>query len=122
MDQNARSLVGIDNLVDLILTTVDHPAAANHAFLVSDDHDLSTLALVRLIGQAGGLPVRTVKVPIGLLQVLATLLGKSSYIERLVESLQVDIAQTKRLLGWSAPVSVKQAMTRLFEKSPPRHD
>jgi len=38
---NQRSLVGIDNLVDLIITCIAHPAAANQTFLVSDDEDLS---------------------------------------------------------------------------------
>ncbi|WP_150782868.1 NAD-dependent epimerase/dehydratase family protein, partial [Pseudomonas fluorescens] len=33
---NKRSLVSIGNLVDLLVTCVDHPAAAGHTFLVSD--------------------------------------------------------------------------------------
>ena len=39
---NQRSLVGIDNLIDLIVTRIDHPAAANQTFLVSDGEDIST--------------------------------------------------------------------------------
>lgn len=39
---NKRSLVTLDNLVDLIVTCIDHPAVANETFLVSDDEDLST--------------------------------------------------------------------------------
>ena len=33
---NKRSLVALDNLVDLIITCLDHPAAANQTFLAAD--------------------------------------------------------------------------------------
>ena len=33
---NRRSLVGLDNLVDLIWVCVEHPKAANQTFLISD--------------------------------------------------------------------------------------
>ncbi|MGD8840751.1 MAG: NAD-dependent epimerase/dehydratase family protein, partial [Gammaproteobacteria bacterium] len=39
---NRRSLVALHNLVDLILTCVDHPAAVDQILLVSDGQDLST--------------------------------------------------------------------------------
>lgn len=120
MNNNIRSLVGLDNLVDLIVTTVDHQAAVNQSFLVSDDHDLSTLELVRLIARAGHLKVRTLKVPVSVVRALAGLIGKSAYVERLTENLQVDISTTKALLGWSAPSSIEQSMARLFE--PNKHD
>ncbi|MDA1381010.1 NAD-dependent epimerase/dehydratase family protein [Plesiomonas shigelloides subsp. oncorhynchi] len=45
--KNKRSLVSVDNLVDLIITCIDHPKAANQVFLVSDDHDVSTSDMVR---------------------------------------------------------------------------
>lgn len=56
--QNRRSLVALDNLVDLIATCVEHPAAANQTFMVSDGEDLSTRQLLRRMGgtwQAGAL-------------------------------------------------------------------
>ena len=39
--------LALDNLVDLIVTCLSHPQAANQTFLVSDGHDLSTTELVR---------------------------------------------------------------------------
>ena len=44
---NQRSLVAIDNLVDMIITCIVHPAAANQVFLAGDGHDLSTTELLR---------------------------------------------------------------------------
>ncbi|MEX5669611.1 NAD-dependent epimerase/dehydratase family protein, partial [Pseudomonas neuropathica] len=38
--RNQRSLVAIGNLVSLVVTCIDHPAAANQTFLVSDGEDL----------------------------------------------------------------------------------
>ena len=112
---NARSLVGVDNLVDLIITTIDHPNAANRQFLVSDDHDLSTLSLVQQLGRAGHIPVRTLALPQPLLRLLARLVGRSHYLDRLTENLQVNIEATKESLGWQPPLSVAQSMARLFE-------
>ena len=72
--QNQRSLVGIDNLVDLIITCID-PAIKNQTFLVSDDEDLSTTELVRL-GAALDKPVRLLPVPASLLELVARLMGE----------------------------------------------
>ena len=54
---NRRSLVGLDNLVDLIITCIDHPAAANQTFLVSDNEDLSTPCLIRRLSRAMARPL-----------------------------------------------------------------
>jgi nucleoside-diphosphate-sugar epimerase len=51
---NQRSLVALDNLVDLIVTCLTHPAAANQTFLVFDGEDVSTRELLRRMGQAMG--------------------------------------------------------------------
>lgn len=109
---NARSLVAIDNLVDLIVTCVDHPAAANQTFLVSDDEDLSTADLLRRMGRALGKPARLVPVPQRLITLGAMVLGKPGVAQRLCGSLQVDIAKTRELLAWNPPVSVDEGLRR----------
>lgn len=109
---NRRSLVALDNLVDLIVTCIDHPAAANQTFLVSDGEDLSTSDLLRRMSAALGKPARLLPVPSWLLEVGAAMLGKQSLAQRLCGSLQVDINKTRELLGWSPPVSVDAALRR----------
>ena len=52
LDSNQRSFVGIDNLVDFIVTCLDHPAAANETFMVSDGKDLSTPDLIRRMARS----------------------------------------------------------------------
>ena len=49
---NKRSLIGLDNLVNFIVTCVNHPSAANQTFLISDGQDVSTTELVCGIAQA----------------------------------------------------------------------
>ena len=43
MDRNRRSFVGVSNLIDLILLCLEHPAAANQTFHVSDDDDIRSI-------------------------------------------------------------------------------
>jgi nucleoside-diphosphate-sugar epimerase len=112
---NRRSLVALDNLVDLIVTCIDYPSAANHTFLVSDGEDLSTTQLLRLTASALGVPVRLFPVPAPLLDVGFRLLGKSGLSLRLLESLQVDIATTQETLGWTPPLSVEEGLRRAAE-------
>jgi nucleoside-diphosphate-sugar epimerase len=112
---NQRSLVALDNLVDLIVTCTHHPAAANQTFLVSDGDDVSTTQLLRRMGQAMGKPARLIPVPSVLLQAGATLVGKPELAQRLCGSLQVDMAKTRQLLGWSPPISVDEGLRRAAE-------
>ncbi|MEO8491515.1 SDR family oxidoreductase [Pseudomonas sp.] len=107
---NARSLVALDNLVDLIVTCVSHPAAANQTFMVSDGEDLSTTVLLRKMASALGKPARLLPVPSALLRAGANMLGKRSLSQRLCGSLQVDICATRSVLGWTPPLSVDEAL------------
>lgn len=109
---NRRSLVALDNLVDLIVTCIAHPAAANQTFLVSDGEDLSTTMLLRRMGAALGKPARLLPVPSWMLEAGATMLGKQALAQRLCGSLQVDISKTRELLSWTPPVSVDEALTK----------
>ena len=109
---NKRSLVALDNLVDLIITCLTHPAAANKTFMVSDGEDVSTTELLRRMGQAMGHPVSLISVPVGLIKLGATLVGKRELALRLCGSLQVDISQTQKLLGWAPSVSLDEGLRR----------
>ena len=109
---NRRSLVFLDNLVDLIVTCIDHPAAANQTFLVSDDEDLSTAALLRRMATAMGVGARLVPVPTRLITFGTKLIGRPGIAQRLCGSLQVDIGKTKALLGWTPPINVDEGLRR----------
>ena len=109
---NLRSFVGIDNLVDFIVACLEHPAAANETFLVSDGEDLSTPDLIRRTASAINRPARLLPVPVWALQAGASLLGKGDAVQRLCGNLQVDISKARSLLGWVPPVSVDEGLRR----------
>ena len=109
---NRRSLVGIDNLVDFIITCLEHPAAANETFLVSDGEDLSTPDLIRRMARAMNRPARLLPVPKSVLMAAAAMLGKRDMAQRLCGSLQVDISKSRALLGWNPPMSVDEGLRR----------
>lgn len=113
--ENRRSLVFLDNLVDLIVTCIDHPSAANQTFLVSDDDDMSTTALLRRMAAALGKPARLIPVPARLIILGARMIGRPDIAQRLCGSLRVDISKTKALLGWSPPVGVDEGLRRTAE-------
>ena len=117
---NQRSLVALDNLVDLIVLCLTHPAAANQTFFVSDGEDVSTTELLRRMGQAMGKPARLLPVPASWLKVAAGLVGKGDVAQRLCGSLQVDISKTRELLGWVPPVSLDEGLRRAAGHGLPR--
>jgi nucleoside-diphosphate-sugar epimerase len=108
--KNKRSLVSLDNLIDLIVTCIDHPGAANQTFLVSDGEDISTTELLRRTAAALDKTARLLPMPMGLLRIFAALSGKSEIYQRLCGSLQVDIGKSTELLGWLPPFSQQEAL------------
>lgn len=107
---NKRSFVYIDNLVSLILKCIDHPAAANQIFLVSDGNDLSTTELLRACARALGMKSRLIPIPQNLLGIFAALIGKKAIAQRLCDNLQVDITKARILLDWTPPITVEEGL------------
>ena len=64
------------------------------------------------MGQAMGRPARLIPVPASWLKLAATMLGKREMAQRLCGSLQVDIEKTRRLLGWTPPISLDEGLRR----------
>ena len=109
--QNKRSLVSVENLVDLIVICLNHPNAKNQCFLVSDDDDMSTSTLFSRLAEAGGYKAYIFKFPLTILNILLRVLGKSSIYERLCGSMQVNIEYTKSQLSWKPPFKVKDTLS-----------
>jgi nucleoside-diphosphate-sugar epimerase len=108
--ENKRSFVYVGNLVSLILRCMDHPAAANQVFLVSDGCDLSTTELLRECTVAMEVKPILFPVPQRWIEFCAALMGKRDIMQRLCGNLQVDITKARLLLGWTPPVSVADGL------------
>lgn len=109
---NARSLVALENLVDLVVTCLQHPAAANRTFMVSDGEDTSTTELLQRVAAALGTSARLLPVPSWILQTTASALGLGNVALRLCASLHVDIGETRKVLGWGPKVGLDEALQR----------
>jgi len=112
---NQRSLLALDNLIDLIQLCIVHPAAANQTFLASDGMDLSTPELLTAMAAALGKSARLIKLPESLLMMGAKLVGKQAMAQRLCGSLQVDSSKARELLAWQPPVSVQVALHKVAD-------
>lgn len=109
---NLRSLVYVDNLVDFIITCIEHKNAKNEVFLISDDDDISTADLLEEISQSLSVKSKALNIPAGFINTAASAVGKSSVAQRLSGSLQVDISKAKTLLGWRPKYSTSESIQK----------
>ena len=110
--KNTRSMIGINNLINLIVDACTNPKAANQTFLASDGIDMSTPDLVRLIATSLNRRPRIFPFPISILRLLAAVFGKSLAIDKLTGSLSVDISHTTNTLNWHPPFSIESEIAK----------
>jgi len=109
---NARSLVGIDNLVDFVHCCITHAEAANETFLVSDGNDLSIAQLINEIALAAGVKPWLWSISPSILEFGACLVGRRQAMQRLCGNLQVDTTKARTVLGWLPPVPLQDGLKR----------
>lgn len=107
---NRRSLVSLQNLVDLLVVCLDHPCAAGRVFLVADGPALSTAELIRKIAYAFDRRALLIPVSPRLLESLAAMLGRQQAVRRLCGSLEVDFTATCETLGWRPSQTLEAAL------------
>jgi nucleoside-diphosphate-sugar epimerase len=112
---NARSLVSVWNLCDLIGRLLLDSVPKHGLYMVADGEDLSTFELIRRIGLAMGRRTSLLPIPVPILRALGALCGRRSEIDRLCGSLRVDIALTCSQLSWAPPVSVDDSLKRTVD-------
>ena len=112
---NRRSFVGIDNLIDLVICCITDARAPGNTFLVSDDEDISTPELIKKIAKIMGKRERLIPFPVFLLNFTGIIFNKSSEIDRLTGSLQVDISHTTQKLGWRPPESLDKNLCKMVK-------
>ncbi len=109
---NKRSMIALDNLLDFITRCIEHPAAANELFLVSDGADMSTAQIVCQLAASMGDRARLVPVPDWLMRWVARLVGKYPMYSTLCASLVVDSSKAQQLLNWTAPLTPSEALRK----------
>ena len=109
-----RSFVALDNLVDMLVRLVEHPAPPVGVLLVADAEVTTTADFVRAIAGAMGRRALLVPVPERLLGAVAGSVGRGDQVRKLVVPLAVDITATRERLGWQPPWTMKQALSKAF--------
>ncbi len=107
-----RSLLGVDNAVDALITCLDHPHALGQTFHVADAETPTVRALVIGLARAYGRSARLIDVPVPLLRALARLIGRSDSVDRLVDPLRLDIGRIRSALAWTPHVSLDDGLKR----------
>ncbi len=97
---NRRSFIFIANLLDLIELAIDHTAAPGKILLMRDDEELSTPELFRRLAHHCGRRARLFPCAPGLLRRALRAAGRGREASALIDSLSVDDAPTRALLGW----------------------
>lgn len=111
--QNKRSLIALDNLVDLIVTCIDHPNAGDQIFLASDGKNVSTLELVNKIAAAYNVKTYIFPVHVILMKLIARLIGKINVADRLFDNFQIDSSKAELLLDWKAVISMEDQLKEM---------
>jgi nucleoside-diphosphate-sugar epimerase len=98
--RNARSLVYVGNLCDLVIHSLESDRAHGQRLLVSDGAPVSTTELIRRLAAAMDRRALLVPVPTGLLRAAGAVTGRGAEVGRMVDSLEADVSETTDLVGW----------------------
>lgn len=108
--KNLRSMVALVNFVDFVTCCIEHPAAANQLFLISDGIDVSTPQIIRRLAEGMGHKARLFSVHPAFVKRILGMAGKESMFTQLWGSLVVDSSKSKVLLGWEPKVRTDEAL------------
>lgn len=107
---NRRSLVGVVNLADFIVASMEHVKAAGRVWMVTDGEDISTPDLIGRAARFMRRPVRLFPCPPAVLRTVAKLIGRSVEAARLCDSFVLDAGPAREILQWSPPMSLDDGL------------
>jgi nucleoside-diphosphate-sugar epimerase len=110
--RNRRSLIGVENLADLLILCATHPAAAGQTFLAAEPEVHSTAELISSLASALGRPNRVFGFPVGVLRACAATLGRRAEFEKLCGSLEISPHKAQQRLGWRPRVTFADQIAR----------
>jgi nucleoside-diphosphate-sugar epimerase len=112
---NARSMVFIDNLTDLVGECIGRPSVSRSVLMVADDTCMSTKELATRLGEQLDRSVRLIPLPVWLMRWSAQRVGRGSDAEHLLSSLVVSTARVRRLLAWAPAITVDAGLAATVE-------
>jgi nucleoside-diphosphate-sugar epimerase len=118
VSHNRRSMIALDNLVNFTALCADFDASPNvksQVFLVSDGEDISTAELLRRVAKAYQRKIHLFSIPMGLMQLVARWMGKTSIADRLFGSLVIDDSKARQMLGWRPPLGMDDQLQKMAQ-------
>ncbi len=112
--KNERSLLSIENLLQVVKLCLSSPETLNQVFIVSDPEPITLADLLRTLREAAGRPPRLFSVPPVAIRAMVMATGRGSLWDRIGRPLVVSSAKLQRA-GWSPQIKTKaglQAMVR----------
>ncbi|MCC9651531.1 NAD-dependent epimerase/dehydratase family protein [Vibrio sp. MA64] len=110
---NRRNFIAVQNLADLLIVCATHADAGGNIFLASEGEAISIKEFSDSIAEGMGKKVLQLPIPVWAMHLAGKLTGKSAMIEQLYGNLEVDSSNIKKILGWTPPLTMKQAMATL---------
>ncbi len=96
---NERSILSLDNAMDIILRCINSKSVAGETLLIADRVPITTPHLLRQLANDAARPLILFAVPAWVLRVVAFMFGKTEEIERLMDSLVINSSKLETLLG-----------------------
>lgn len=109
-----RSFIHVDNLAHF-LGAVSSCQVPGGTYVIGDESDFTVPELIRMIGQAFGLPTRLIPFPPSLLLAAAHLVGRRGEMESLTQAMEVDWSRARDFAGWTPPIPGRQALQDTLE-------
>ena len=113
--KNSRSMVSLNNLIDLVIQSIFSQRVNKQTLLVSDGDDLSTPDLLKTISQHMKKRQFLFSVEPKYLHFFGKLIGKESEIEKLTTSLRLDISHTNEMAKWTPPFSANAELKKTVD-------
>ena len=108
--QAKRSLIYVGNLVDVIIVCASNPKAAGQTYLVSDGDALTMPQLIKNMAFALNKRSYILPFPVSMMRLLAKVVGKTSSVDRLTQSLVIDGSKIRQELDWKPPFTMDQGL------------
>lgn len=112
---NRRSFLALENLLSFISLAITHPSAANETFLLADECDVSTSALLHAVADAFDVPSRLFYLPATLFYLLARMTKREHMFKQLWGSLEVDTTKARAQLGWQPVVTMSEQLRQIVD-------
>ena len=110
--RNKRSLISVENLVDVLLACARAERRDYAPLLVSDGQDLSTTEVAKIAARAMGKSSRLIPVSPPILRLLGRIVGRGDQVGRLVDNLQIDSSYAQEVLGWQPRIPVEEGLSK----------